>query len=114
MTSLDFLPESFDAVVSFYALIHVPVEEQKELVLRIGTWLRPGGVCLLTTGVRAWTGFDDFYGTTMYWSYPDLGTFKAWLDEANIEILETEHIPEPPGAGHELLVGSRRTEGTTR
>lgn len=114
MTSLEFPPESLDAIVSFYALIHVPVEEQRELVARIGKWLRPGGVCLLTTGVRAWTGLDDFYGTTMYWSYPDVATFKEWMNEADIEVLATEHIPEPPGDGHELVVGSRRFDSSTQ
>ena len=41
--SLDFPPESFDAVVSLYALIHLPLDEQQQLLARIATWLRPGG-----------------------------------------------------------------------
>ncbi|MFO7539512.1 MAG: methyltransferase domain-containing protein, partial [Chloroflexota bacterium] len=39
--SVDFAPQSFTAVVSFYAIIHVPLPEQRPLFDRIFTWLRP-------------------------------------------------------------------------
>jgi 2-polyprenyl-3-methyl-5-hydroxy-6-metoxy-1,4-benzoquinol methylase len=42
-TQVDLLPSSFDAVVSLYALIHMPLDEQPSLLGRIGRWLRPGG-----------------------------------------------------------------------
>lgn len=35
--------DSFDAVVSFYSLIHLPLAEQPPLLRRIAGWLRPGG-----------------------------------------------------------------------
>jgi SAM-dependent methyltransferase len=46
MATWDAKPESFDAVVSFYALIHLPLEDQKELLPRIRRWLRTEGVFL--------------------------------------------------------------------
>src|SRR5215212_3511927 len=48
-TQLSFPPSSFDAVVSLYALIHMPLGEQPPLLDRIGCWLRPGGWFLVTT-----------------------------------------------------------------
>ena len=54
--SLDFPVESFDAVVSFYALIHLPQDEQQELLRKVAGWLRPGGWFVCTTGSQAWTG----------------------------------------------------------
>jgi SAM-dependent methyltransferase len=42
-TQVRFPAASFDAVVSLYALIHIPLEEQPALLGRIGRWLRPGG-----------------------------------------------------------------------
>ena len=44
MTSLAFEPASFDAVVAFYSLTHVPRDEHEPLVGRIRTWLGPGGL----------------------------------------------------------------------
>src|ERR1051325_11727327 len=41
--SLTFPPASFDAVVAFYALFHLPREEHPELLQRIHTWLKPSG-----------------------------------------------------------------------
>jgi SAM-dependent methyltransferase len=42
MTALRLRPASLDAVVSFYALIHVPLADQQALFPRIRRWLRPG------------------------------------------------------------------------
>jgi 2-polyprenyl-3-methyl-5-hydroxy-6-metoxy-1,4-benzoquinol methylase len=49
-TQLRFPSSTFDAVVSLYALIHVPLDEQPPLLDRVGGWLRPGGWFLATTG----------------------------------------------------------------
>jgi SAM-dependent methyltransferase len=40
LTTVDFEPASFDAVVSFYAFNHVPREELGPLLARIAGWLR--------------------------------------------------------------------------
>ena len=58
-TQVRFPPSSLDAVVSLYALIHLPLNEQPPLLERIGRWLHPGGWFLATTGHRAWTGTED-------------------------------------------------------
>ena len=50
MTTLTFEPASFDAVVAFYSLTHVPRDEQAELLGRIRSWLRPGGLFLASMG----------------------------------------------------------------
>jgi SAM-dependent methyltransferase len=57
-TAVEFPAASFDAVVSFYALIHIPLAEQLPLLARIAGWLRPGGWFVGTTGHRAWTGLQ--------------------------------------------------------
>ena len=41
---------SFDAVVSFFALIHVPVTDQPGVLARAARWLRPGGLFVATVG----------------------------------------------------------------
>lgn len=108
MATLAFPPASFDAVVSFFALIHVPVDEQDGIFRRVGEWLRPGGVFLATVGHEALTRTGDFYGAPMYWSHADAETYCTWLTAAGIDIVEREFIPEDPHGGHELLLGVRR------
>src|SRR5439155_1596139 len=59
LTAIDFEPGSVDAVVSFYALNHVPREELGPLLTRIAGWLRPGGHLLAAFGASdtpAWRG----------------------------------------------------------
>jgi cyclopropane fatty-acyl-phospholipid synthase-like methyltransferase len=67
----EFSPQSFDAVVAFYALFHVPREEHRALLERISTWLRPAGHFLATLAGTSHPGYTepDFFGATMYWSY---------------------------------------------
>ncbi|MGW1160130.1 class I SAM-dependent methyltransferase [Streptomyces sp. NPDC002519] len=48
-TAVSFGAASFDAVVSFFALIHIPLAEQPPLLRKIAGWLRPGGCFVAIT-----------------------------------------------------------------
>jgi SAM-dependent methyltransferase len=111
MASLEFPQDSFQAVVSFFALIHIPIEEQRELLGRVSTWLAPGGLFLATVGHASCTRVGDFYGAPMYWSHADAATYCTWLGDAGIDVIEREFIPEAPHGGHELILGVRRPAG---
>jgi SAM-dependent methyltransferase len=50
-TELDFPPDSFNAVICLYALIHMPLDRQPRLLHDIARWLRPGGWLLATTAL---------------------------------------------------------------
>lgn len=107
MTQIDFPPATFAAVVSLFALIHVPVSQQPRLIERIGGWLRPGGQLLVTVGHTAWTGTEDnWHGARMYWSQADAATYAQWLDAAGFAIVTRRFIPEGR-TGHELIVAIR-------
>jgi SAM-dependent methyltransferase len=57
ITQVTFPTGTFDAVVSLYVLIHLPLEDQPVLFGRIATWLRPEGWLLATVTHREpWTG----------------------------------------------------------
>lgn len=47
MMQLSFPDGSLDAVVGLYTVIHLPREEQSELLTRIAGWLKPGGHILI-------------------------------------------------------------------
>ncbi len=42
--TMEFPPDEFNAVVSFYAVFHLPREEHPGLFKRIHEWLKPGGI----------------------------------------------------------------------
>jgi SAM-dependent methyltransferase len=104
-----FGPESFDAVVSFFALIHLPLEDQPRLLSRIADWLRPGGLLVATTGYWAWTGYEENWldaGAPMWWSHADAATYRSWIAQAGLVVEREEFVPEDDG-GHALFWASR-------
>lgn len=69
MATVDFEDGSFDAVVSFYAIEHVPRECHAALLSRLHRWLRPGGRLLFT--IEARTGHEtvgEWLGEPMFFS----------------------------------------------
>lgn len=104
-TQLEFAAGSFDAVVSLYALIHMPLAAQPALLARAAGWLRPGGWLLAVAGQGAWTGTEDHWlggDTVMWWSQADAATYRRWLEDAGLEITEQGFVPEGDG-GHALF-----------
>ncbi len=92
--TMEFPPDEFNAVVSFYAVFHLPREEHPGLFKRIHEWLKPGGYLLATVAVfneAAYTE-DDFFGETMYWSNYSLDEYRDILTETGFKLLETTTI----------------------
>lgn len=56
MMNLNFEPEQFDAVLAMYSVIHLPREEQSEILRRIYQWLKPGGRFLANFSVAEFEG----------------------------------------------------------
>lgn len=105
VTAVAFDAESFDAVVSFYALIHIPLTEQPPLLRNIAGWLRPGGFFVATTGHGAWTGTEPDWlgsGAPMWWSHADADTNRQWIEQVGLTVERQEFIPEG-SSGHALF-----------
>jgi len=89
--SVEFPAASFDAVVSFYALEHIPREEHKTIFRRIHQWLRPRGFLLLSTEAGDVAGVvDQWLNVPMYFSSFDPETVKRLVNQTGFEIVETE------------------------
>jgi SAM-dependent methyltransferase len=109
LTDVELPGASYDAVVSFYAIIHIPLEEQPAVFDAIAGWLRPGGVLCASLGHRAWTGSeDDWHGAPMYWSHGDRAMYASWLLERGFRIDEEWFIPEDDG-GHAAFLATLLT-----
>jgi len=92
MTQLDLPPDSFDAVAAFYAMIHVPREEQPALLADIAAWLRPGGLLVMTMSSQATdAGYeDDWLGAPMFWSGYDGQANRRLVEEAGLHIVRAQ------------------------
>ena len=110
MTKYNFEKNSFDSIISFYTIIHIPLEEQFSLLQKATEWLIESGFLMITVGSEAWTGSEDDWrgikGATMYWSHADRNTYEKWLVDLGYNIIEDVFIPEGNG-GHNTFIAQR-------
>lgn len=110
MTSLPFPHNTFDAVVSFHAVIHLPLNDHINTFTEFARVLRPGGWALLTSGVGAWSGTNSDWletGTTMRWSFPDQEQTIEWLVDAGFVVERTDVLADGLGPGEWLYILAR-------
>ncbi len=87
-----FAPASFAVVAAFWSLIHVRRDRHAEVLGRVRTWLRPGGLFVgtLGSGDNPEERNPDFFGAPMYWSHFDAEVNRRLLDEAGFATVEAE------------------------
>jgi ubiquinone/menaquinone biosynthesis C-methylase UbiE len=68
MNRLDFAEDSFDGLVAFYSIIHVPREKHSSLFESFHRMLKPEATMLVCMGPDEWEATDEYLGTTMFWS----------------------------------------------
>ncbi|MCH8222884.1 MAG: methyltransferase domain-containing protein [Chloroflexi bacterium] len=96
MSRLELSLCSFDAVVAFYSIIHVPRARQQALFESIYSWLRPGGILVASL---ASTGSEidieeNYLGAPMYWSSFDAETSRQMLRDAGLELERAELVTQ--------------------
>ena len=93
---------SLDAVVALFLFGHVPIDEQRDLITRIGLWLRPGGHLLSTFGAGE-PGEDveeDWLGAPMFFASLGGDAYGPILRDAGLETIRDEVVPQhEPGHG---------------
>ena len=89
--SLDFPEGSFDAVVSFYALEHLPREQHGKVLQRIHEWLRPEGLLLFSyeKGSRN-DETVEWLGSPMFFSLFGPETITGLVKDAGFKIIKSE------------------------
>jgi SAM-dependent methyltransferase len=100
ITEFALRPGSVDAVVSFYALGHLPPPAHAPLFAAIATWLRPGGL-LLTSAPRV-PGDEveeDWVGVPMYFGGIGDEATRAAVRAAGLTVEASEVVPEDEGDG---------------
>ena len=97
MTALDLAPASFDAVVAFYSLTHVPRADLPALLASVRGWLRPGGVFLASMGAQDAPDEveEDWLGAPMFFSHHGAKKNRAMVRRAGFELEEAVVEAEP-------------------
>ncbi|KAH7396838.1 methyltransferase domain-containing protein [Phaeosphaeria sp. MPI-PUGE-AT-0046c] len=99
MLGLDFPSTTFDAVTGFYSIIHLPREEQTQLMKKVFAWLKPGGYFLAnfaveeaaTHEIKDWMQHEKGW---MFWSgWGTEGSLKM-VEELGMEVLLQEELEE--------------------
>jgi SAM-dependent methyltransferase len=96
-------PASFDAVVSLYTLIHVPLEDQRTLLPRVRRWLRTDGFFLAIFGRARLSLVEEYRGTPMFWDQADLPTYLEWLMDCGLVPIWDRIVPEGTNS-HSLVL----------
>ena len=96
-SKIDLEKEKYHAIVSFYAIFHIPREEHKALFIRMNDLLKKDGIILVTLGTsNSEYGFDeDWFGAPMAWSSHDPEMAKQIIIGSGFKILEAAFEGEP-------------------
>jgi len=90
--------EKFDAIISFYAIFHIPREEHNKLFLKMYELLNHEGVILVILGAKGYKYYinPDFVGAPMAWSQYNAKEYEHMLRKIGFKIIETtfEGTPE--------------------
>jgi SAM-dependent methyltransferase len=118
LTALGLAPATFDAVCSYYAIIHVPRREHAAILAAFYRVLKPGGYAFLCLGAAdlADDYDDNYFGVRMYWSHYDGPTNLTLLGDAGFEVLWSAFVSDslgdsPPDAGHLFVLARKPVAG---
>jgi SAM-dependent methyltransferase len=107
LAALPFADASFDAVCSYYAIIHIPREQHASVLRGLARVLRPRGLALLCLGavdLSAWT--EQYHDAPMYWSHYDAATSLSLVTAAGLEVVWDRWVGEGTG-GHLFVLAQR-------
>jgi len=93
-SAMDFDEQSFDGILSLYAIFHIPRAEHEALFAKMRRWLKPRGTLLLCLGARNFA-YDEEEGwcgaTKMAWSSFTGPGYERMIRELGFSILRTEY-----------------------
>ena len=111
MTELAFPDQSFDAICSYYAIIHIPRQEHHRLFLNLHRVLRPSGLALLCLGAGdlADDVDENYLGARMYWSHYDADTNIRMLQECGFNVIWSKIVADStaPGSAHLFVLAQK-------
>lgn len=107
---LEYRPsKTFDAVIAFDSLWHIPLERQERIYGIIGDLVRRGGYFLFTHGKRHGSVSGQMFGQTFTYSALDAIAVHDLLNQNGFEVLSSiEDYAEETTGDRELLIIARK------
>lgn len=117
MMGLDLPGASFDVVLGFYCIQHLPRDEQAVMLRRVAAWLRPGGYMLLNFPAEesedvimtGWMGEKGW----VYYSGWGADKYRQLLREAGLRLVLDEVRQDNVKAEFMWVLAKRPDAGTT-
>ncbi|KAG8630974.1 hypothetical protein KVT40_000114 [Elsinoe batatas] len=98
MLAMDLPLGSFDGVVSFFAIFHLPRDEQRAMFDKIYDWLADGGAFTFNVATTDAAEIkSDFLGMVMFWSSFGTQENEAMIRDAGFRILQVEVLEAGDG-----------------
>jgi len=93
-------PRSVDAVVSFFALGHLPPYAHAPLLRRAATWLRPRGLLLTSAPLTAGEAVErDWLGVPMYFGGIGVAATVQAVTDTGLVVESAREVTEDEGDG---------------
>ncbi len=104
----DFGKNRYDAVMSLYAIFHIPREEHAGLFRRMHEGLTIGGVILVTMGAQEMEmDVAGFAGSTMAWSSYSVDENTRIVEEAGFQLLLVDEEQEQENEHHLWILAKK-------
>jgi trans-aconitate methyltransferase len=98
---------SFDAIVAWDSVFHLPRDEHREIFRRFRSWLRPGGRLLVSLGGSADAELrSEMHGVTFFYSAHEPLAALRLLEEVGFQIEQWE-LDDASSRGHIAVVARR-------
>lgn len=86
------LTDTFDGIIEWWALFHIPGEAHENMIKRFASWLKSGGILQFTTGDNAYENNSKDMLNQELWFYslaPE--EYEKYLKQNGFKILLCEH-----------------------
>jgi SAM-dependent methyltransferase len=112
IANLPIQENTFDAVCSYYAIIHIPRNEHQKMLDGFLNILRPGGLALLCMGAGDLPNDTSrYHSAPMFWSHFGRDTNLEMIEDAGFHILLSKIIADPTHPPSAHLFGFAQKKG---
>jgi ubiquinone/menaquinone biosynthesis C-methylase UbiE len=109
ITEIDFPSNSFDGLVSCYAIIHIPREKHAGLFKSLHRILKAQGIMLISVACWEWEEVADYLGVDMFWSHYDSARTESLIRDAGFKI-EFGRSLESGGEKHHWVLATKQLD----
>lgn len=95
-----------DGIICLYTLFHLPRTRHQEIIDKLSSYLKPGGLILITMGDREFEGEHMLYGERVWSSQWGSTKNREIIKKAKLEIM-WEELDLSGGETHQVILASK-------